>query len=335
MRFSRVVLLCLPLAAALLCSVCAVFAPDQSTIGYAVEALSRSAVPLLMLVWPLWALLLWALHRVSGRQAFLSAIGLMLMGIPPRCAPPPQPGEVIVIVSNVNTYTGNDARLEGFFAQQGADAIITVERRGADISGMVRVADNYSESLPRPSHGSAAYCRDPTRCTATVSAQIGSETFAMPVVQLRLAGSCLLGLHAPPPYPHDPTGMQPYVTAILERIREGRMRTSWGACAAGDPVVVAGDLNAVPGSGPYRRMLSAGLRDPRRWAGVYGLTWPTGGGWPGVPLMRLDHVFIGAVQARLLRTVRIPDGDHKALVLALPEGLGTVVSPDRCAPAGG
>jgi endonuclease/exonuclease/phosphatase (EEP) superfamily protein YafD len=142
----------------------------------------------------------------------------------------------------------------------------------------------------------------------------------MPVVQLRLAGACVLGMHAPPPYPYDPTGMHPYVTALLERIADGHMRTAWGACSAGDPVVLVGDLNAVPGSRPYRRMRSAGLRDPRRWVGVYGLTWPTGGGWPWVPLLRLDHVLIGAAPVRLVQTMRVPDTDHKALVVAIAQG---------------
>lgn len=295
-------------------------ASDQNTTGYALEALTRSAVPLLMLAWPVWALLLWRLQQVPGREAILGGAGLLLMGIPPRCTLPPQPGEAVVIVSNVNAYTGNDARLEDFFAQQTADAIITVEQRGAAIDGMVRVADNYDQSLPRPSYGSAAYCRDETRCTATVSELIGSQTIAMPVVQLRLAGACVLGMHAPPPYPYDPTGMHPYVTALLERIVDGHMRTAWGACLAGDPVVLVGDLNAVPGSRPYRRMRSAGLRDPRRWVGVYGLTWPTGGGWPWVPLLRLDHVLIGAAPVRLVQTMRVPDTDHKALVVAIAQG---------------
>lgn len=313
-------ILCLPAFVAALCGLVAAVSPEETTAGYAVGALARSAPPLLMLAWPLWAAALWRAGRLSGRAALLALLALPLAGLPPLPQPAPGPDESVVIVSNVNAYSGDDGRLEAFFADQQADAIITVERRGARISGMQRVADNYGEPLPRPSYGSAAFCRDTRRCSATVSELIGSETIAMPVVLLRIGGVCVLGLHAPPPYPYDPSGIAPYVSAVLERTRGGTMRAGWGVCQPGDAAVLVGDLNAVPGSAPHRRLRRAGLTDVRRFSGVYGLTWPTGAGWGPIPLLRLDHVFVGPDSpARLVRTLRVPGADHKALVVAIRE----------------
>lgn len=316
----RLALTCAPGLLAAACALIAILSPEDSTAGYAVGALARAALPLLMLLWPVWAAALWRIRRTSARAAALSLLALPLAGIPPRPAAPLQPDEAVVVVSNVNAYSGEDATLEAFFAAQRADAIITVERRGAQIDGMVRVADNYDQPLPRPSYGSAAFCRDPdpTRCAAELTELIGSETIAMPVVLLRIGGVCVLGLHAPPPYPYDPSGIEPYFTEILSRLDGARLREAWGPCRRGDDAVLAGDLNAVPGSTPHRRLRAAGLHDVRRFVGVYGLTWPTGAGWGPLPLLRLDHVFVGPDSpARLLRTLRVPGADHKALVLAI------------------
>lgn len=314
----RLVICCLPGVLAVFCGLTASLAPEDTTAGYAVAALARATMPLLMLLWPAWGLLLWRIRRISARGAARCLLALPLAGIPPLPGQPPQPGEAIVIVSNVNAYSGDEATLEAFFAAQHADAIITVEQRGAAIDGMARAADNYSTPLPRPSYGSAAFCRDPRRCTAAVSERIGSETIAMPVVQLRLGEVCVLGLHAPPPFPYDPSGIAPYISAVLSHLEGGRMRTAWGPCQPGDAAVLAGDLNAVPGSAPYRQLRAAGLVDTRRLSGVYGLTWPTGAGWGPLPLLRLDHAFVGRdAPARLVRTLRVPGADHKALVLAI------------------
>lgn len=307
-------------APALLCGLCwllAALISEQQTVGYACGAILRSLPPLLMAAWPLWGAVLWKVGGLRWQLAAVGLLGVAFMGWPPRAEPGRQPDEHVVVVANVNAYTGNEAALEAALAALGADAVITVEQRGHRIAGMTRVADNLDQPLPRPSFGSAAYCRDVSRCAASVSPLVGSETMAMPIVLLRIAESCVLGLHAPPAYPYDATGIQPYVSTLIDMTENGVLRHDQGACRQGDPVVLAGDLNAVPGSLAYRRLRNAGFVDLRRGVGVYGLTWPTGGGWPSVPLMRLDHVFVGAAEVRLLKTVRLPDTDHKALLLAI------------------
>jgi endonuclease/exonuclease/phosphatase (EEP) superfamily protein YafD len=307
-------LLCMPPVAALASLAIAALCSPESTAGYAIGSIAGSLPPLLMAAWPLWTLTLWATRRVPARAALLGGLGLLLMGLPSPTPAPRQPDEALVVITNVNAYSGEDAALEAFLARIGADAVVTIEQRGAALDGMVRVADNYDEPLPRPSHATAAYCRTSIDgCAASVTAQIGSATMKMPVAVLRIADTCILGIHAPPPYPRDPTGMEPYITALLDQLSAPRP-----PCQSDDPVVIAGDLNAVPGSRPHRRLLAAGLADLQANSGIYGLTWPTGAGWPPLPLLRLDHVFVGPqAGARLLQTIRVPGSDHKALVLAV------------------
>jgi hypothetical protein len=181
-------LLCMPPVAALASLAIAALCSPESTAGYAIGSIAGSLPPLLMAAWPLWTLTLWATRRVPARAALLGGLGLLLMGLPSPTPAPRQPDEALVVITNVNAYSGEDAALEAFLARIGADAVVTIEQRGAALDGMVRVADNYDEPLPRPSHATAAYCRTSIDgCAASVTAQIGSATMKMPVAVLRIA----------------------------------------------------------------------------------------------------------------------------------------------------
>ncbi|MEL6347790.1 MAG: endonuclease/exonuclease/phosphatase family protein [Myxococcota bacterium] len=293
----------------------AMVVPDDTVWGYALQALLLSALPWWMLLWPIISLILYLNHRIPRPAALISIIGLPLAGWPPLQTTD-APGADI-LVANVNAYTGNDSVLEAFFAEASADAVITIEKRGATIPGMLRVADNYDEKLPRPSHASAVYCRQDLaagRCQGRVTEQIGSPGIRMPVALLRLDGVCVLGVHAPPPYPRDASGIRPYIQHIAERIEEGRLAVAWAPCQPGDPAIVAGDLNAVPRSRPLRTLRAQGLEDQQRFSGVHGLTWPSGGGWPDFPLLRLDHLLVSpTLNVTLQEHLDLPDSDHRGL----------------------
>ena len=139
------------------------------------------------------------------------------------------------------------------------------------------------------------------------------------VVWLPDVAVCLLGIHAPPQVPKDPSGMGPYVDWLVERIGDGRVVRGLEPCATGAPVVLSGDFNHVPGSGTIDRLLARGLVDPLAGTGLASLTWPSGGGWPNLPVFRLDHVLVGALDIAELRKTRVPGSDH--------QGWGFVVQP--------
>lgn len=308
----------LPPLCALLCPLLGMLLPIDTTAGFALQALLFSAPPWLMLLWLPWTLLLRAPRRIVA----LSLLGLLTVGLPRW---PAETSGRLVVVTNVNAFTGEEVALEQFLGSLGAEAIITLEQRGASLPGMVRVADDYAEVLPRPSHAAAIYCRDASRCQARVTEQIGSETMRMPVALLRLpltAGDlCILGVHAPPAYPRDASGMMPYIHHIAAQLdpETGRLQQDWPPCRAHDPVLLAGDLNAVPWSAPYRTLRGQGLRDVRALSGIFGVTWPTGGGWLPFPLLRLDHVLVSQGVPLVGMEARwVPNSDHKGLWLWLP-----------------
>lgn len=87
----------------------------------------------------------------------------------------------------------------------------------------------------------------------------------------------------------------------------------WEVCRKGDPVLLMGDMNAVPHSWAYRTLLKSGLEDQRAGTGVWGGSWPMGGGFVPFPFFRLDHVFSSGVELGGVLPVTLPDSDHIGL----------------------
>ena len=80
------------------------------------------------------------------------------------------------------------------------------------------------------------------------------------------------------------------------------------------PLILAGDLNALPGTRAYRRLRSV-LRDPFPWSG-----WPPGTFSSRFPVLRLDHVLFSSgwtvhrVEVARNRLTRVAS-DHLPLVV--------------------
>ena len=60
-----------------------------------------------------------------------------------------------------------------------------------------------------------------------------------------------------------------------------------------------------------------GLSDPMAWHGVFATTWPSGGDWINLPLMQLDHLWVGAVEVGDERTIRLPGSDHQGILFRI------------------
>ncbi len=302
----------LPLVLGLVCRLAEGLLPEETVWGSAASALLLSAPRWCMLLYPIIGLLL----LLQGRRRFGVVLGLCggaLAGLP--LSQGQETGQHLVF-ANVQAYSGESEALEQALAALQADVVITVERRADQVAGMVRVADNFDEDLPKPSHGAAVFCRDPEACEAVVTPEFGAESCGMPIALLRLGASlCVVGVHVPPPVPVCATGVRPYVREIHSHIREGRIIGDWGPCRTGDPVLAAGDFNAVPGSWALRTLAEAGLERDWDIRGVWGSTWPAGGGWPDFPVLRLDHVLTGEVEVHRLQLSDLPGADHKALEL--------------------
>jgi endonuclease/exonuclease/phosphatase (EEP) superfamily protein YafD len=86
-----------------------------------------------------------------------------------------------------------------------------------------------------------------------------------------------------------------------------------GASADG-PVMLAADLNATPDNLEFRRLLHDGYRDAAEQAGA-GLTrtYPTDFR-PLPPVFALDHILTRDCVATSVRTLTVPETDHRALL---------------------
>lgn len=321
-RGKRAIGLAAPTLVAIAAIALAWLLPEQSIWGQALAALLWTAPPWLALVqgtvavvlawrwralWPLVGVLAWAF---MGRPAsWLDA------------ATEPVPDNAVSVgMFNVNAFSpGDEDTLEQWLGSLDLDVVVLLERRGTEVPGMVRVADDFDASLPRVSHHSAVFCRAGLQCPATITPQRGSATMAMPYALVVLPGvdRCLVGMHAPPQVPKNPTGMRPYLDVIRQKVDQGLLKSDWGPCTAGMGVVVAGDLNHVPHSRPWWWLREVGLDDVLAGVGLFGRTWPSGGGWPDVPTFRLDQVMRGDAEVGGLRKVRVPDSDHQGWIFAV------------------
>ena len=294
--------------------------PRDSVPGQIAISLLLSAPPWLMAAWVPWAgLVAWRTGR-RWLPAACALVGLLGVGWPVSWvtseAPPPA-GAWRVLVANVNSFPpdGTDVSVvENQLAAVGADVVVVIERRPESLPGYLRVADNFDAPMERISHASAVFCREGLRCPALVTEEFGSDTMKMPLAIVALEGvGCLLGMHGPPPVPYDPTGLEPHMAHIAGAITEGRLRRAWGPCEAGQPVILAGDLNQVPGSAPFGTLLSAGLVDALDGVGLFGASWPAGGGWLDAPFFRLDQILhASALAVGQVHTHPFDGADHLA-----------------------
>jgi hypothetical protein len=323
---ARSLLLCTaPAALAGLCWALAWPMPQDSIAGQILQSGLLSAIAPLMAAGALLSLVS-ALTRgplwIWG-PALLSY--LLVLGPPPLGEAPE--GGFVLVSANLDAFSEGPPGAAQALAALGADVVITIERRVEEIEGLRRVADNHRVPMRRPSHGTAIFCRPGLSCEAAISPEFGSESFTMPLGLLRVpvprasGGSlpaCVLGLHAPPPAPLDPSGLLPYVGRVAEAVVDGRMARQWGPCLAGDPVLAMGDFNHVPGTPANRLLLAAGLRHGERGRAPWRASWPAGGGWPNLPVFELDQAMAGPdLQIRSVRRSRIPGADHKALRIVM------------------
>lgn len=317
----RALALLSPVPAIALCFAGAALLPEDQVWPHAFGAGLLAAPRWILAAWPLIGLLIGLRVRsLLPAGLVLGAFGLILCGRPLN---EPEGEGWRVVSANVNAF-GEDPEpgaLERALAALEADALIVIERRPEQIPGMVRVADDFDDPMPRPSHASAVFCREGAACEAEVTEQIGSDTMKMPVAITRLEGQlCLLGIHAPPPAPYDASGIVPYMEEVARHVEAGRMALDWGPCRAGDPVIAAGDLNGVPWGRAWRMLRARGLETPLHRHGIFAATWPAGGGWPDAPYFALDHLFVGEATVSGIRLLRLPGADHKAIVFRARPG---------------
>jgi len=164
-----------------------------------------------------------------------------------------------------------------------------------------------------PSCGTAVYARVP------VAEVAGSP---VPAVRLEVEGGPVVLVPADVPGPQDGAAAWEQAIAALGEAATGQVAAGW-------PVIVAGDFNAVREHLPFRRLVDGGpvgggLADGGTAdAGLVNAA-EAGGGWmptyradrpPWPPMIEIDHVLVsGGVEVGSIESVRVGGHAHLALL---------------------
>lgn len=153
---------------------------------------------------------------------------------------------------------------------------------------------------------------------SSAPSQTGISSHGQPATEGPSRNITFLGVHAPPPVPSCKGTNLPYLEALAALLAAGRLREDLGPGRKGDPVLLAGDLNALPTSRALATLHRAGLTD------LLGLSpgrafKPTWSPLPAIPSMiRIDYILAGpAFKPLSARTLDFPASDHRAVLADL------------------
>jgi endonuclease/exonuclease/phosphatase (EEP) superfamily protein YafD len=218
---------------------------------------------------------------------------------------------VDVLVQNLWYQHPDPSRAATVVLGADADVVVLVELTPAHERALVDagVDRHYPHQLRRPAafgDGIAVLSRFPLEG----SADLGLFSPSIRTT-LRVGGRAVELLAVHPVAPSDRWG--------LPRWRADLDVLSRRAAAAGPDLIVAGDLNATFAHPRFRHLVGAGgLREAHRVAGTgAGLTWPAGHRLVP-PVMRLDHVLVGAaIGVERAEVVRGAGSDHLGVAARL------------------
>jgi endonuclease/exonuclease/phosphatase family metal-dependent hydrolase len=97
-------------------------------------------------------------------------------------------------------------------------------------------------------------------------------------------------------------------------VRQGQVHAILAAWNAERPAIVAGDLNALPGSPELRLLEDAGFRDLAKDDGADQPTLPA-----SAPRYRIDYVWGNGIRGSQAHTVASTASDHRPLVITVSQ----------------
>jgi endonuclease/exonuclease/phosphatase family metal-dependent hydrolase len=278
-----------------------------------IESFTPLAIPIYLVL--LVLLVLGAARRRGDRRPRLVAAGLALAGLlahgwwfAPQVTgddPAPDEGAQRITVMNANLYEGRaDAQdvVDAVRANH-VDLLVLEEITPQLLEEMdgLGLAELLPERVGEPDYmvaGTMILANQPL--TDHVRLRTTFQGW-----EARFGTITVLGVH--PVAPVDPAGWLADHAAILKQAE------------ADDADLIVGDLNATPDHSVLRRLDDAGYRDAGELSNEgWQPTWPANhvGIFPLLPpLIRIDHVLVGASLASLgTHTVDIDGTDHLALV---------------------
>jgi endonuclease/exonuclease/phosphatase (EEP) superfamily protein YafD len=208
-------------------------------------------------------------------------------------------------------------------ADLGADVLILLEWTGQNADGhLAEESWNVVLDEPRQSaHGVRILVRPTLEADAELVPSPIDGPCPLPIATARVRFGRgwlgILGIHAPPPIEGCGEMNAPTLTALANLVHDGRLLEDVGALRQGDPVVMAGDFNALPGSVEMAPLRHVGLVDThtrRHWRPIG--TWTPSKSVPH--LLRIDYVLAPSdVPVVGSWTVNLPGSDHRAVIAEL------------------
>ncbi len=229
----------------------------------------------------------------------------------PAAAPQPGAGSFTLVTMNMRCDSRGIADLAALAKRAQADVIVV---QGLNAAKRSELGEAWGRQLPYstfypmarlPTCGTFVFSRTPLR-------QSSAPRDGQPVVEVDGPDGPLVLL--PVDLPTPTAGVVPWLDAFAHL-------TDAVNAHQGQPLVAAGDFNAVREHEPVRQLLAAtGLRDAAEVAGAgWTPTFPSNAWHP--PLIGLDHVLVSEdVRSTSVETVPIAGQDHRALVSRLARG---------------
>ena len=249
--------------------------------------------------------------------------GIMLLGWP-TANPTIRDGTVALRIVSANLHYANTAvEASRVLANLDADLLVLLEWSGHNLD-LEPFDRDWITELDEPvssTHGVLILRKRSVVATSSLVPTPVAGPCRMPIatVRIRVGGRwlSLLGAHAPPPIDICEDTNGPTLIHLAGLIDGGRVRSHFGECRKGDPVVLAGDLNAYPWSANIGKLRAAGLVDAfasRHWRSTG--TWSP---YPWLPsVARIDYILV-AREAKVQGSwiVDLPGSDHRAVVADL------------------
>lgn len=239
----------------------------------------------------------------------------------PSPVPAAAHGGLRIVTANLYYANRRPAAASQRLAALNADVLVMLERSVDNLdTAMLSGADRIVViDEPRAgTHGIAIIARAALAPQAALLPAPAGGPCAMPMAVLRWRTRrdwlALVAIHAPPPIAACRNTNAPTLATLAGWVDGGRLSRDLGPARRGDRVLVAGDLNTLPGSTGMAALRVGGLVDS--YAAVQWRPGPTWSPHRWLPAMaRIDYILAPAdLSVRRAATIGLPGSDHRAIL---------------------
>lgn len=260
-----------------------------------------------------------------GVGTILVIVFLALVTSTPSPIPDPRTAggtSLRIATANLSFENGSPADATRVFTKLDLDVLVVQEWTGTNLEIEVLHGISMVPILDEPrdgTHGWLILARKPLQVQASLLPAPVEGPCRLPLVSMRVLSNTgavsILGVHAPPPIRECANTTAPTLQMVASWVTQGKVAEKVGVTEEDDPVIVLGDLNALPQSRGLRTLLRQGLTD------AYSRThWRPGPTYAPVRLcpamFRIDYLLVpGEMTVRDSWNLSIPGSDHR-LVMA-------------------